>query len=57
MPWIKVSGYIKVEDEHWAPTGPTKDGQDEIENTQVGDLDDLNIETLSQAGAEEAGLM
>jgi hypothetical protein len=57
MPWVRVSGYIQVPEEHWAPTGPTRDGQQEIENTQVGDLDDLNIDTVSQAEAEEVGLM
>lgn len=46
MPYVKVTGYIEVPDEHYderVRSRLTNDGHDEAEQVPVGELEDLTI--------------
>jgi hypothetical protein len=47
MPYVKVTGYVEVPDEHYDESDPsmlTDDGLREIDYVAAGDLEDLKIE-------------
>jgi hypothetical protein len=52
MPYVKVTGYIDVPDEHVADGAEvvTRDGYEEIQTIYVGGLEDLTIERDDRGG-------
>jgi hypothetical protein len=55
MPYVKVTGYVEVPDEHYdesAPSMLTDDGLREIDYVAAGDLEDLKIERDDRPGLE-----